>query len=156
MAIEKTYVAIDLAPDFIGRSESSPLHMTLTPPVKVELEEARAIARGLHERLHGFGAVMLRAADDDWFGQPPDLVRVRKFEHTPELRKLHNIALSVVSEVTPVDTTFTGENYHPHASYQGERGIGEGETRTVEEVVVLRKQDGAWVRFADIPLGQSE
>lgn len=153
MSLGKTYVAIDLEPQLRELGLSSPLHLKLTPPVKLGRAETGRIIDGLTDNLRGFGGVILRAADEDTFGPHSDPVRVRRFRRTLPLLNLHEAALAVVSDVVPdIDTTYTGDNYQPHSTYKGDKGIEEGEVIVARHVVVLRKEDDIWERAGIISL----
>lgn len=96
---------------------------------------------------------ILRATEEDYFGPDSEPVRVRRFERTPQLVELHERALAAVQSVIPdVDTTYAGENYNPHSTYKGDKGVEEDEMSEVRQVTILRKNNGAWERAAVIPL----
>lgn len=148
-----TYLAIDLEPDIRDVGGIEPLHITVTPPARIEEIQLSCVIEGLHAELSGTGEFEVRGGDIDYFGPHKDPVKVRKMKLSEELQSVHDKAIRVMHEADPtIDMTYAGDNYQPHSTYQHGKGIAENEKILVSKLTLFRKFGAEWLRIAQIGL----
>jgi len=157
MTAEKTYVAIDLEPTKAELGVSSPLHITVTPPVKIEDGMLGELTDNLREAFHSLHPFDVVGGDTDQFGPHEEPVLVRKIVPTDAIRAVHALALGVMQQTAPdIDTTYAGERYKPHSTFKNGYGLGENERRTVDHLTLLRKVGAEWTRIAQFNLAGTD
>ncbi len=118
--------------------EQWPLHVTIVPWFALPKEREQAFLNALVNRVYGKSSFVTTGGDEALFGPDKD-VRVRKLRRIGALAALHNIALGAVHDFDGVvDGGYVGRDYVPHVTYQGERGIEEGQELELSAMQLVR------------------
>lgn len=153
MVAEKTYLAIDLEPSRDSLGGSSPLHITITPPVKLEEARLPQVASELKDTFRQTLAFAVVGGELDEFGPAFKSIRVRRVIPSTELLTVHNLAMDVMKRAAPdIDETYARQEYTPHSTPKDNVSLAEGEVTLVEYLILLRKLGTEWTRIAKIPL----
>lgn len=139
----ETTVFVSLDPTEVGdAAPKQPLHITVVPPFPYA-----DIDRILAEQVSSIEPFAVKAEGEDQFGRQ----RVR-LVGSQALHRVHNRLMNAIMATgAEIDTRFALDQYSPHSTYIGDRGLAEGEERTIDALYVGVKElspDGKLWRIA--------
>lgn len=140
---EKLVLVSSLEPLKKGdRFETWPLHVTILQWFSLPREFEPAFVNALANQAHATKPPVAVGDVEAMFGPEHD-VRVRTLRSMGALAALHARVYETARRFDGiVDSPYVLRDYRPHVTYQGERGIAEGETVRLTAMQLIRGDVG--------------
>ncbi|MEP6710701.1 MAG: hypothetical protein ABJA64_03195 [Candidatus Saccharibacteria bacterium] len=156
----KSLVFVSLDVSRVGtEKEDLPLHVTMVPPFfRVNPDRNEALSESLHQAFKDLKSFAITGLEDATYG-PDEDIPVRKVGGSV-LYIVHDMIMPIAARFDrQIDTTYTGKNYSPHATYIGDRNIKHDERRNIKSLFLAQKTKAEapsnWRILEEYHLGES-
>lgn len=117
--------------------EDFPLHVTLM--TWFDMPREHVFLNQLQNFAHRYGSQAIEGGDEAMFG-PEGNIRVRKLGRSGALHAMHDELHSMIVKLEGEVWSggYVGEDYIPHVTYRGDKGLEKGEPAVLERIQLIR------------------
>jgi 2'-5' RNA ligase len=153
----KSTVFVSLDETAVGEyANKLPLHITVIPPFEHDNDQTIYIENIVSAQLELIEPFSITGREEDDFGS--DHVRLVGSE---VLRTVHLQLLPLIKSIEGVNINvdFAGDNYNPHSTFIGNRGLAAGERRRITSLYMGQRRpsetEKIWHVVEEFKLGNS-